>query len=146
MPLSDFAKWLLWISSFGQAPDARARTRARHILSSRKRLGKAEWYEQHWRHRGVPQELSDFVYEHFPYYSQIDFGSVAPSDRLVKDLDWFRLCWNDWEFDLYDEFRKHFGVRIEKSFELETDTTVEQMVLQLAKCFHGRGATARPDK
>jgi hypothetical protein len=87
-----------------------------------------EWFEQVWSHHSVSQQVTDFVYDHMPAYSGLEFSRVRPADRLNEDLHLPSVCWFDWQLLLCDDFLHCFGVDLSDCFDPQILCTVEDLV------------------
>jgi len=87
-----------------------------------------EWFDDHWRSRGISRELADFVYVYFTQYSGLEFSRVMPDDRLDADLCFSLVCWFNWNLSLYSDFWDCFKVDLCDRLDLGDMDTVADLV------------------
>ncbi len=88
-----------------------------------------DWFVRFWKPLGVDRDVSSFVYEKLRDYSGVEFSRVVPQDRFQEDLRFSDVCWNDWEFDFAEDFRRQFGTDVLEELSREGLETVEQLLL-----------------
>ncbi|MDX2098108.1 MAG: hypothetical protein SFW36_10060 [Leptolyngbyaceae cyanobacterium bins.59] len=111
-------------------PDLRARRNVnRSLLQPRPALSRQELYTAHWQHRGVPQEIVDFIHTRLQSYSGLQFDRVQPTDRLEEDLKLTLVSWYDWHLAFCEELYQEYGIDMSDFLDLQTLRTLEDLVL-----------------
>jgi hypothetical protein len=125
-------KALWFLVQCGRAPNPWAQERVAARLAARPCFSKDDWYSNYWRDQGVAKAVCDHIYDRFAFYSKIRMGQVRPSDKLLTDLEFDKVCWSDWDLDHFEDFKREFKTDIAASYPVvDSDTTIGQLVTHL---------------
>jgi len=108
MTLSRLHRRVLHALSLGQSPDPRACEKLESLLATREDLANEVWSESFCKDREVRADVLAFLYEFFANPLKIPFGKLRPDDRLIEDIQMWKATWNDWDFDLVENFEDAF--------------------------------------
>ena len=134
-PVSMWRKLNNWWQSIRaypeMSPDLKLRRKINKTLRQRSAYGLHDWHKVFWEPIGIPREIATFVYLKLEAYSGLDSARLRPGDRLIDDLKLPLVCWYDWELNLCEEFYEQFGVDLMFSFDLNSLTTLKDLLLFL---------------
>ncbi|MFM7471616.1 MAG: hypothetical protein ACKO5P_08935 [Nodosilinea sp.] len=129
-----------WLS-----PDVGTRKELCQILLYRPYLNCDQWFDRYWTppfvQQTYPKPLIEFVYNHLGVYTGLEVGRLRPSDRLVEDLQFPRICWFDWGLNLCADFYHTFGIDISEQFDETGLLTFADLISFLNLQLGGRTTT-----
>ncbi len=116
---------------FDLSPDLQVRRQINARLEQRPYLSSQDWFRVLWRPQNVSAAVAEFAYTYLEEYSGLTFAKVRPGDRLNEDLRFPEVCWFDWHLHLCDDFYEQFGVDISDRLDIDTLSTIEELILFL---------------